>query len=44
MSQVLLRCYDFPLNPTFALAPQDGHLMPKGDELKFQAGTAAKAE
>jgi hypothetical protein len=23
------------LNPTFALAPQDGHLMPQGDELKF---------
>ena len=32
------------LNPTFALAPQDGHLMPKGDEFKFQAGTATKAE
>jgi hypothetical protein len=32
------------LNPTFALAPQDGDLMPKGDELKFQAGTATKAE
>lgn len=31
-------------NPTFALAPQDGHLMPKGDELKFQAGAATKAE
>ena len=32
------------LNPTLALAPQDGHLMPKGDEFKFQAGTATKAE
>jgi hypothetical protein len=32
------------LNPTFALAPQDGDLMPKGDELKFQVGAATKAE
>jgi hypothetical protein len=32
------------LNPTFALAPQDGHLMPKGDQLEFQVGAAAKAE
>jgi hypothetical protein len=30
--------------PTFALAPQEGHLMPKGDELKFQAGAVMKAE
>ena len=30
--------------PTFALPPQDGHLMPKGDELKFQAGATTKAE
>ena len=32
------------LNPTFAMAPQDGHLMPKGDQLEFQAGAATKAE
>ena len=32
------------MNPTFALAPRDGDLMPKGDEFKFQAGTATKAE
>src|SRR5438094_3498542 len=32
------------LNPTGALAPQDGHLMPKGDQLEFQAGAATKAE
>ena len=32
------------LNSTFALAPQDGHLMPQGDELKLQAGAAPKAE
>ena len=31
-------------NPTFALPPQDRHLMPKGDEFEFQAGAATKAE
>jgi hypothetical protein len=30
--------------PTFALPPQDGDLMPKGDKLKFQACAATKAE
>ena len=30
--------------PTFALPPQDGDLVPKGDKLKFQAGAATKAE
>jgi hypothetical protein len=30
------------LNPTFALGPQDGDPMPKGDE--FQAGAATKTE
>jgi hypothetical protein len=32
------------MDPTFALPPQDGHLMPKGDELQFQADAAANAE
>jgi hypothetical protein len=32
------------LKPTFMLPPQHGHLMPKGDELKFQVGAATKAE
>ena len=32
------------LNPAFALAPQDGDLMPKSDEFKFQADAATKAE
>ena len=27
-----------------ALAPQDRHLVPKGDEFEFQRGAAAKAE
>ena len=27
-----------------ALAPQDGHLVPKGDELQFQRGAATKPE
>ena len=31
------------LKPTFMLPPQHGHLMPKGDELKFQVGAATKA-
>ena len=26
------------------MAPQDRHLVPKGDELEFQRGAAAKAE
>ena len=30
------------LNPTFALPPQDGYLMPKGDQLKFQAARLRK--
>ena len=34
----------FRSNPTFALPPQDGHLMSKGNKLKFKAGTATKAE
>ena len=29
---------------TRALAPQDGHLMPKRDNLKFQGGAATKSE
>ena len=32
------------LKPTFMLPSQHGHLMPKGDELKFQVGAATKAE
>ena len=28
----------------WALAPQDRHLVPKGDEFEFQRGAAAKAE
>ena len=32
------------LNPAFVLALQDGDLMPKSDEFKFQAGAAPKAE
>jgi hypothetical protein len=32
------------LNPAFALASQDGDLMPKSDEFKFQTGAATKAE
>ena len=32
------------LNSAFALAPQDGDLMPKSHEFKFQAGAATKAE
>jgi hypothetical protein len=30
--------------PTRPLTPQDGHLMPKGDELQFQGSAAPKAE
>jgi hypothetical protein len=29
---------------TWALTPQDGHLVPKGDNLKLQGGAAAEAE
>jgi hypothetical protein len=29
---------------TRALAPQDGHLMSKGDELNFEGGTATNTE
>ena len=32
------------LKATFALPPQDAHLMPKGDELKFQGGTTSNTE
>jgi hypothetical protein len=32
------------LKATFALPPQDAHLMSKGDELKFQGGTTSNAE
>ena len=32
------------LRPAGALAPQDRHLMPQGDKLEFQRGTATKAE
>jgi hypothetical protein len=32
------------LKATFALPPQDAHLMPKGDEFKFQGGTMSNAE
>jgi hypothetical protein len=31
-------------NPTFALPPQDGHLMPKRGNLKFQGGAATNTE
>jgi hypothetical protein len=32
------------LNPAFALAPQDGDLMPKSYEFKLQTGAATKAQ
>jgi hypothetical protein len=32
------------LKATFALPPQDAHLMPKGDELKFQGGATSNTE
>ena len=32
------------LRATFALPQQDAHLMPKGDELKFQGGTTSNTE
>jgi hypothetical protein len=32
------------LKTTFALPPQDAHLTPKGDELKFQGGTTSNTE
>ena len=32
------------LRTAWALAPQDGHLVPKGDELKFQRSTATEAK
>ena len=30
--------------PTFVLASQHAHLMPKGNELEFQGGSATKAK
>ena len=30
--------------PTFVLAPEHAYLMPKGNELEFQGGSATKAE
>jgi hypothetical protein len=32
------------LKATFALSPQDAHLMPKGDEFKFPGGTTSNTE
>jgi hypothetical protein len=36
-------CAEEP-KPTRALPPQDGHLMPKRDSLKFQGRAATKSE
>jgi hypothetical protein len=32
------------LRTAWALAPQDGHLVPKGDELKFERSTATEVK
>jgi hypothetical protein len=32
------------LRTAWALSPQDGHLVSKGDEFKFERSTAAKAK
>jgi len=36
-------CAEEP-EPTWALPSQDGHLMPKGDELKLQRGAATNTK